>query len=323
MGFYLNKCLNKFIMASTPVFMRLMASCVRVADKAAEVVREILNSGDLGIIDKGGQKNLQTKADRTCEQVIRASIMSQFPNLTLIGEEDEPLHPESDAKAGFDEEVLAKQCPDALKDVTEDKIVLWVDPLDGTAEFTEGLLDHVTVLIGIAVDGKAVAGTISQPFYNYEKNEQLKASKGETRTIWGMIGLGAYGWNRVEPPAGRRILITSRSHSNPLVTACVEALSPTHVERQGGAGNKVLRVIEGEADAYVFASKGCKKWDTCAPEAILCAAGGELTDIHGNKMQYHATVNKQNLGGTIATFTDHKTIADLVPQHVKDALPLS
>ena len=37
----------------------------------------------------------------------------------------------------------------------------------------------------------------------------------------------------------------------------------------------------GNADAYVFASKGCKKWDTCAPEAVLCAAGGELTDIHG------------------------------------------
>ena len=68
---------------------------------------------------------------------------------------------------------------------------------------------------------------------------QLKATKGEVRTIWGMLGLGTFGWNRVEPPADRRILITSRSHSNPLVTACVEALSPTHVERQGGAGNKV------------------------------------------------------------------------------------
>jgi len=241
----------------------------------------------------------------------------------VIGEEKEAIDMSLDAKAGLNAEVLSKECPSEYANVTEDQIVVWVDPLDGTAEFTEGLLDHVTTLIGIAVNGKAVAGTISQPFYNYDKNDQLNSTKGEVRTIWGMIGLGAFGWNRVEPPAGRRILITSRSHSNPLVTACVEALSPTHVERQGGAGNKVLRVIEGEADAYVFASKGCKKWDTCAPEAILCAAGGELTDIHGNKMEYHATVNKQNLGGTIATFTDHKVIADLVPQHVKDALPLS
>ena len=39
--------------------------------------------------------------------------------------------------------------------------------------------------------------------------------------------------------------------------------------------------MEGEADAYIFPSSGTKKWDTCAPEAILVAAGGELTDIYG------------------------------------------
>ena len=54
-------------------------------------------------------------------------------------------------------------------------------------------------------------------------------------------------------------------------------MQPDEVLRQGGAGNKVLRVIEGDAHAYVFASPGTKKWDTCAPEAILVAMGGRLT----------------------------------------------
>lgn len=31
-----------------------------------------------------------------------------------------------------------------------------------------GLLDNVTVLIGIAHGGKAIAGVINQPFYNYQ-----------------------------------------------------------------------------------------------------------------------------------------------------------
>jgi len=302
-------------MSNSAVLMRVMASCVRVADKAAEVVREILNSGDLGIVDKGGQKNLQTKADRTCEQVIRASLMSQYPKVTLIGEEDEPLHPASDAKAGMDPAVLEKECPAAYRDVTEDKIVIWVDPLDGTAEFTEGLLDHVTILIGLAVNGKAVGGVINQPFFNYE-------NKGQTmgRTIWGVVGLGAYGWDLVTPPKDRLVLITTRSHSNKLVSSCLENMKPTQVERQGGAGNKVLKVMEGVADAYVFPSPGCKKWDTCAPEAILVAAGGELTDIFGKKMEYHATVQKQNMGGTIATLRDHSKIVQLVPQHVRDEM---
>lgn len=62
---------------------------------------------------------------------------------------------------------------------------MWVDPLDGTSEFTEGLLDHVTVLIGIAWKGKAVGGVIHQPYYNYK-------TEGATlgRTVWGLQGLG-------------------------------------------------------------------------------------------------------------------------------------
>ena len=47
----------------------------------------------------------------------------------------------------------------------------------------------------------------------------------------------------------------------------------------GGSGHKVLLLIEGKAHAYVFPSPGCKKWDTCAPEAILHALGGKVSEI--------------------------------------------
>lgn len=41
------------------------------------------------------------------------------------------------------------ELPEELQNVTADDVTVWVDPLDGTAEYTQGLLDHVTVLIGI------------------------------------------------------------------------------------------------------------------------------------------------------------------------------
>ena len=71
---------------------------------------------------QGGQKNLQTKADRTCEQVIVASLLAQYPKLTVIGEEKEPLDPSKDAKAGMNQEVLSKQCPPEYANVTEDQV---------------------------------------------------------------------------------------------------------------------------------------------------------------------------------------------------------
>lgn len=52
--------------------------------------------------------------------------------------------------------------------------------------FPLGLLDHVTVLIGVAVNGVAKAGVIYQPYYNYDK--QPGATLG--RCIWGLVGLG-------------------------------------------------------------------------------------------------------------------------------------
>ena len=36
-----------------------------------------------------------------------------------------------------------------------------------------GLLDHVTILIGIAVNGKAVGGVINQPFFNYQHKNKV------------------------------------------------------------------------------------------------------------------------------------------------------
>lgn len=37
-----------------------------------------------------------------------------------------------------DKEVLSLQCPSKFQGVKEEDIVVWVDPLDGTSEYTQG-----------------------------------------------------------------------------------------------------------------------------------------------------------------------------------------
>lgn len=54
-----------------------------------------------------------------------------------------------------------------------------------------------------------------------------------------MPGLGAFGFQLQEAPGDRRVITTTRSHSNKVVTDCVEAMEPHEVVRVGGAGNKV------------------------------------------------------------------------------------
>ncbi|KAL3238696.1 hypothetical protein MRX96_048070 [Rhipicephalus microplus] len=255
---------------------------------AGKIIKDIMNSGNLGIVEKEGINDLQTEADRSVQRCIVTSLSRQFPKLTIIGEEtlEEKKISDDWIITDHDKDVLSTTLPDELKDVKEGRcsgkqpinffffqLVVWVDPLDGTKEYTQGFLDHVTILVGIAVQGKAVGGVIHQPYYNYQVEKDVYKQ--------GRNNVG-YRW------------------CCPVINSCIESMKPDEVLRVGGAGHKVLLLIEGKAHAYVFPSKGCKKWDTCAPEAILHATGGLLTDIHGNRLQYHKDVEHVNSGGVLA-----------------------
>ncbi|KAL4238494.1 3 5-bisphosphate nucleotidase 1 [Mactra antiquata] len=299
---------------SVPLLMRLVSSSVAISYRAAKIARDVLSKGDLGIVEKGGKNDLQTEADRSAQRCIVASLHKQFPNIAIFGEEElapTTKIPDDFFELNFDQEVLKHECPKDLKDVKNEEVVIWVDPLDGTKEFTEGFLDHVTVLIGIAVRGVATAGIINQPFYGYEEFPKY----GKSRCIWGVKGLGSYGFERT-PNLEGNIITTTRSHSDYTITKTVQACEPTEVLRVGGAGHKVLLLIEKKAHAYVFASIGCKKWDTCAPEAILHSVGGTLSDIHGKPIPYHANVVHKNTGGVLATVENHDWYVNKIKDNV-------
>ncbi|XP_049613206.1 3'(2'),5'-bisphosphate nucleotidase 1 [Syngnathus scovelli] len=303
---------------SPAVILRLVASAYTVAEKAGEIVRKVLQRGELGIVEKEGAHDLQTLADRLAQRSICASLSRRFPKITIIAEEELPAEEVTEDLIvnGQAEEILQNVCPAEYSGVKEEELVVWVDPVDGTKEYTEGLLDNVTVLIGIAYAGRAIAGVINQPFYNY----QLGPGARLGRTMWAMLGLGAFGFQLQEVPDNKRIVTTTRSHSSKLITDCVNAMEPHEVLRVGGAGNKIIQLIEGKASAYVFASPGTKKWDTCAPEVLLRCVGGKLTDMHNNPYRYDADVKRVNSGGVLATLRNHEHYVSRVPQSVLQAL---
>ncbi|KAI5740640.1 hypothetical protein M8J76_005778 [Diaphorina citri] len=315
--------------SSPPLILRLVASSVMIANQAGKIIRDVMAKGELSIVYKGdkSKNDFSTEADRSAETCIISSLASLFPSITIIGEEGREsghTHKMCDVPpewiiSDVDEAILAKTCPPSLQTLAEKDIVVWVDPLDGTREYTQGFLDHVTVLIGISAHGKALAGVIHQPFYNYQ-NKESGAQLG--RTIWGIQDLGVGGYTPNPPPANKRIITTTRSHNTSVVQAVLDAMKPDEVVRVGGAGNKVLLVMEGKAHAYVYANAGCKRWDTCAPEAILNAQGGLLTDVHGVPYDYTDTVDPLNKGGVIATAvkSEHDYYISRIPQEVKDKL---
>nr|XP_021186363.2 3'(2'),5'-bisphosphate nucleotidase 1 isoform X3 [Helicoverpa armigera] len=306
--------------ANVPLIVRVLASSVSVANRAGKIVRDVMSKGELGIVEKG-KDDYQTEADRSAQRCIVASLAAQYPKVNIIGEEDQPDNEGDIANdliiSDADKEILGLDCPIHLQGVKEEDIVVWVDPLDGTSEYTQGFLEHVTVLIGISVNEKPVAGVIHQPYYK----TMLGGEKIIGRTIWGLQEVGVGGFTPAPPPDSL-IITTTRSHSNPLVEKALQVMNAAQVLRVGGAGYKVLQLLEGKASIYVFASSGCKKWDTCAPEAVLTAAGGKLTDILGDFYKYGGGESKPNKTGVLAAVNGelHNYALKRIPQELKDAL---
>ena len=173
----------------------ILASSVVLANESASLVRSIFKNGELGVIDKGGLKNYQTEADRAVQRLIITTLRAKFPDVNIIGEEDGDDGSDGATKDKIindqDAEVLGKTLPENLQNVKASDVTIWIDPLDGTMEFIDRLLHHVTILIGVAVGDKAVAGVINQPFFGFDDESKKPDQWG--RSIWGVVGLGSFG----------------------------------------------------------------------------------------------------------------------------------
>jgi len=156
----------------------------------------------------------------------------------------------------------------------------FVDPIDGTEDFIRKSRDYV-VQIGLCVHGAPVLGVVYQPETGVlwrgvvadRRCERVDADGALQRTVAGRA-----------LPAKPRIAI-SVSHPSAVVDFVRQEFGGVSVWR-GSAGLKVALIVDDEADAYVTASRRIKLWDTCAPAAVLLAAGGAVTTLAGAPLSY-------------------------------------
>ena len=153
-----------------------------------------------------------------------------------------------------------------------------VDPLDGTADFVERT-GEFTVMIALVSGGRPELGVIGWPaggtIYAARRGGGARARTGG-------------GWREIcvssERDPARCRALGSRHHRSELDGAVAAALGM----ELGTAGSslKAARVATGEADAYVAAGSGMRWWDTAASCCIVAEAGGMMTDMSGNPLEY-------------------------------------
>ncbi len=212
--------------------------------------------GALDVELKAGDEPV-TVADRQSSELIVSGLARAFPDDVIISEEN----------------------ADDLRRLDAER-VWYIDPIDGTRDFIHGR-EGFAVMIGLTRRHRPVLGVVYHPvhdrmFWTEDGRAYFLAPGREPRTL---------AVSTIADPARAR-LVASRSHRSRKIDRVKSALGISSEFNIGSVGLKLCLISLGERDLYVNPSPRCKSWDTCAPEAILHAAGGRMTDVHGEPLRY-------------------------------------
>lgn len=224
-----------------------------------------------------------TEADRSANQHIVTRIRARFPHDGILSEESK----------------------DDLVRLQHARVWI-IDPLDGTKEFI-ARNGEFSIMIGLAVEGRAVLGVVQQPAtgllyagaighgaYLYEDGEHIELAVSDCAEIRNMI------------------MVSSRSHRQQIVDRIRAQLNITRERVSGSVGLKVGLITRQLADLYIHPSPGCKEWDLCAPQALLEAAGGRITDCWGNPLRYNQRDVRAHNGIIATNGVLHEQVVEVV-----------
>lgn len=263
-------------------------------DRRLQIVREIaVAAGEVALqfydekiqIEWKSAGNPVTAADHAANETILAQLHQHFSG----------------------EAVLSEESQDDMSRLGKD-LVWVVDPLDGTKEFIKRN-GEFSVMIGLVENGRATLGVVSQP--------------AAAKVYFGAAGLGAWfaaanGMHTLrvsdlrEPARWR--MVASRSHFDARVDRVRKRLGIHEIRHSGSVGLKCALIAAGECEVYIHPSSKVNMWDSCGPAAILTAAGGVMTDLRGEPLNYTA-VEVRHRQGLVAT---HGRLHEQVIQAILD-----
>ncbi len=183
--------------------------------------------------------------------------------------------------------VISEEAPDDLRRRRAPR-VWYVDPLDGTKAFIRGETGFC-VMVGLAVNHQPRLGVIYVP---------------STRAlIWGTPEGGA--WiqfgdsppKRIRPSRVKSMAAAVSRQRRPNADSKALELCGVGPKALASIGLQIALVAMGGSDAFmVKPSFGTSSWDTCAPEAIVRAAGGTVSDVYGDPTRYDGKTGRHENG---------------------------
>ena len=180
---------------------------------------------------------------------------------------------------------------------------LWIlDPLDGTKDFLQGTGNYAMHL-ALSYKQKSYIGFVLIPERDelWIANGQKICCERRDRSLF-EANLSS------KQNLHEMVLVTSKNHKNEMLTKLIEKINFKDVIEMGSVGCKISSILRGESDIYISLSipgqSSPKDWDFAAPEAILKAAGGAVTNLNNEELTYGESNYEK--GGIIVASNDRK-----------------
>lgn len=225
-----------------------------------------------------------TQADRIANELIVTRLQREFPN----------------------DGILAEESVDTSRRLRKSRVWM-IDPLDGTNGFIAGNGDFA-VQIGLAEEGEPIVAVVYQPstgvLYHAVRGEGSWIERAQLEPERARVS------NKTDLKEMR--LAASRSHRSSRMNKVVQRFGFREEVQRGSVGIKIGLLIEQQCDLYIHLSPRTKQWDTCAPQLILTEAGGRMTDLFGEPLNYNVP-EVQNRNGLVATNgASHDRVIDML-----------
>ncbi len=229
---------------------------LQLARDAGDAILEIYNT-DFDVERKEDNSPL-TAADLAAHKEIVARLEKLTPEIPLLSEES--------AKIPFDTRSQWSR--------------YWlIDPLDGTREFVKRN-GEFTVNIALIENHQPTLGVVYAPVLD--------------SLYYGVSGSGAWKQEKGEEPKPIRVVSQkrepvmvagSRSHAGDSLIKFLDNLGE-HDLVSMGSSLKLCLVAEGKADLYPRLGP-TSEWDTAAAQAVVEAAGGQVTTLDMQPLRYN------------------------------------
>jgi len=288
-----------------------LRACELMTPLIASIYDELIltsssSSGSDGVKKVKKDNSAFTIADGTVQRLLIKCLFSNVAFRDIVGEEDEGEEEDDGIDDNWWYQVQGLIIPkhvQPLVDLTRiqieslaknllvsnsnesyySKLTVFIDPIDGTREFSNGKGEQCSICIGFADEhGKAIAGVVYRPL-SKPSPTWVAGAKSE--------GYASHNFEEEEEQSTTGAVLSTNGSISAFVESLTAELDVPRI-KAGGAGNKMMLLLQQSISVankeevskthrghLYIQDRGVSRWDTCAAEACLNAFGGQLLKL--------------------------------------------